>query len=242
MDLTVRDDGSGTVAVTVSLDQAAQTQVGNLASQLQTSDLAQAGWVVSGPRPGAGGTEVVSATKAFPDPAEANADVASLAGAGPAAGRPFHLVVARRHTFWHTTTTVTGTIDLTCGVGCFGDAGLQRQLGSDVGVDPGALSAHSGVSASQALTFSIVVNLPGRVHATRPAAVRGDSATWNPVLGKRLPVDVSTRVVNRGTVISVVVAGIVVVAVVAVVAVLLVLRRRGRASATRRPPARHSRA
>jgi hypothetical protein len=235
VDVTVRPDGSGTVGVTVTLDPAALTQVGNLAAQLQTSDLAQAGWTVTGPHTGPDGSEEVSATKPFTSPSEAGADLASLAGSGPVPTRPFRLTVSRRHSFWHTTLAVSGTVDLTCGVGCFGDPGLARQLGSSVGLNPGALSAQNGQTAAQALTFSVVVRLPGQIRTAGPGVVQAGAVTWKPVLGQSTPVAASSRSVNRGTVIAVVVAAAVVVVLIIVAVVLLVRRRRRRRrGATRR--------
>ena len=238
VDVTVRPDGSGAVGVTVTLDRAALTQVGDLASQLRTSDLAQAGWTVAGPRPGPDGSEVVSATKPFATPAAAAVDLASLAGSGPAATRPFRLEVTRQHTFWHTALAVNGTVDLTCGVGCFGDAGLAQQLGSNVGVDPGALSAQSGQTAAQALTFSVVIHLPGQVRAASPGLVNGHAVTWKPVLGQTLHLAASSRSVNRGAVIAVVALGAVLVVLLVAVVVALVRRRRRARSTSGRSAAK----
>lgn len=229
VDVTVRPNGSGTVGVTVTLDRAALTQVGDLAAQLQTSDLARAGWTVAGPRPGPDGSEVVSATKAFATPSEAGPDLASLAGSGPASSRPFRMVVSRRHSFWHTSVAVSGRVDLTCGVGCFGDAGLGTLTGSNVGVDPGPIGAQSGQTAVQALTFSVVVELPGQVRAAPPGVVNGHAVTWKPVLGQALAVAASSQSVNRAAV-TVVIAGaaVVVILLAAIVVVLVRRRRRGR--------------
>lgn len=224
VDLAVRPNGTGTVGVTVTLDRAALTQVGNLAPQLQTADLAQAGWTVAGPRPGPDGSEMVSATKPFTTPSEAGADLASVAGSGPASTRPFRVDVTRRHTFWHTSLAVRGTVDLTCGVGCFGDAGLGKQTGSNVGVDPGSLSAQSGQSAAQVLTFSVVVHLPGQIRAAPPGLVNGHAVTWKPVLGQTLAVEASSQSVNRGAV-TVVIAGAALVVILLVMVVVLVVRR-----------------
>jgi hypothetical protein len=227
VDVAVRPDGTGTVGVTVTLDPAALTQVGDLAAQLQTSDLARAGWTVAGPRTGPDGSEVVSATKPFATPAQAGTDLAALAGSGPAATRPFRVDVTRRHTFWHTSLAVSGTVDLTCGIGCFGDAGLARQLGSSVGVNPGSLTSQSGQTAAQVLTFSVVVHLPGQVRAVSPGVVDGHTVTWTPVLGHALAVAASSRSLNSGAV-TAVAAGGAVLLILLIAAVLIVVRRRRR--------------
>lgn len=234
--VTVRPDGSGTVAVTVRLDKAAQVQVGDLARQLQTSDLAQTGWTVAGPSIQADGNEVVTASKPFGTPAEASRDVAALAGSGPVATRPFQLTVIRRDGFWHSQTVVSGVVDLRCGVACFGDTGLQKGLGSSVGIDVGAASAASGQSPAQALSFAFTIQLPGRARAAGAASVDRGAVTWRPVLGQRTTLAASSRSTNTSAVAVVVgVAGLLLLVIIgaAVVAVRRHRRRRPAASATR---------
>ncbi len=234
IDVAVRPDGSGTVGVTVSVDREAQVQVGDLAAQLQSADLAQAGWAVSGPVAGLDEAQTVTATKAFKQPSEVAADMASLAGSGPPAGRPFRLTLSRRAGLFHTATTLRGTIDLTCGVSCFGDDALRRQLGSSVGVDPGAVvdqAAANGVlpgaAAAQTLSFVFMVHLPGPARASGGATVQGGTVIWRPVLGRRLALSASSESFNRGTADVVAGAGVVVM-VATVVAVIIVVRRRFR--------------
>jgi len=242
IDVAVRPDGSGTVGVTVSVDREAQAQIGDLAGQLQSADLAQAGWAVSGPVAGLDGAQTVTATKAFKQPSEVGADMASLAGSGPPASRPFRLTLSRRTGLFHTATTLRGTIDLTCGVSCFGDEALRRQLGSSVGVDPGAVAdqaaangaspgaangASPGAAAAQTLSFAFMVHLPGPARASGGATVQGGTVIWRPVLGRRLALSASSESFNRGTADVVAGAGVVVM-VATVVAVIVVVRRRFR--------------
>ncbi|MBO0729987.1 MAG: hypothetical protein J2P57_12065, partial [Acidimicrobiaceae bacterium] len=73
-------NGSGTLAVTVTLDAQAVAAVGTLARQLQTSDLTQAGWLVTGPVPSARGSETVTVRHGFSNPAELHTLAAQLAG------------------------------------------------------------------------------------------------------------------------------------------------------------------
>lgn len=214
-------NGSGTLAVTVTLDARAVAAVGNLARQLQTSDLTQAGWLVAGPVPSAGGSETVTVRHAFSSPAELHALAAQLAGSGPEASRPFQLSLRQTRSFWHTGSELSGHVDLTCGLSCFGDAGLQSALGSAVGVNPSAL-AHP----SQTLTFSFSASLGGRVRSTNAPSRSGSVATWTPVLGHTTTVLVQTRAFNTGHLVLVVVAAVGLAVVVGVLLVLLWRRRR----------------
>ena len=69
VDTKVNRDGSGTITVSVGLDEAALAQVGDLRSQLRVSDLEAAGWKVTGPAHEADGDTWVRASKSFADPA-----------------------------------------------------------------------------------------------------------------------------------------------------------------------------
>lgn len=238
-DVAVTEDpgGGGSVSVTVTLDAAADAAVGGLAQQLRTDGLAAAGWNVGAPRTLGGGSETVTATHAFATQAQAASVLASVAGTGST--HPFALSVVTSHTFWHTTTTLRGHVDLTCGVACFGDPGLTAQTGSPVGVDVAGLSRQSGLSAGQVLRFAMQVTLPGTVVSTdatsRPAP---HELAWQPVLGRSVVLDATTTTTDSGHV-AAAVAGAAAVLVVAVVALLLLWRRRRR----RRPrrPGAHSR-
>ena len=53
--LKMNEDGSGTVKLTVTLDQEAAAQAPDLAQQLKTEDLKAAGWTIEGPTATDGG-------------------------------------------------------------------------------------------------------------------------------------------------------------------------------------------
>lgn len=232
--VTEEPNGAGSVAVTVTLDAAADTAVGGLAQQLRTDGLAAAGWSVSAPRAVKGGGETVTATHPFATQAQAASVLASVAGTEGT--HPFALSVVTRRTFWRTTTTLRGHVDLTCGVACFGDPGLTTQTGSPVGVDVAGLSRQSGLSAGQVLHFAMQVTLPGSVVSTdatsRPAP---HELAWQPVLGQSVVLDATTTSTDSGHVVAAI-AGAAAVLVVAVVALLLLWRRR-----RPRQPRAHSR-
>lgn len=199
--VTARPDGHGSVTVTVALDPAALAAIGGkaaLAGQLRTADLTAAGWTVSGPGPGPGGTTVVAVNHGFSDLAQASALVGEVAGSGPSGERPFRLAVTTRHTYWATTTALTGTVDLRCGLACFGDSGLQSSLGSPVGADVGPLSQAARQSPGQLLTFEVTARLPGHLRSSNALMSSGGLLHWTPKLGAVESLTAETRMVQTG--------------------------------------------
>jgi hypothetical protein len=211
--------GHGVVGVSVSLDQSAVAAIGGapaLAAQVQDADLVAAGWKVTGPVPGPGSTTVVSASHEFTSAAQASALVAELAGSGPAGNRPFRLSLTQRHGFWRTDTALTGTVDLSCGVACFGDSGLTSALGFPTGVNPGSLAAAAGERPDQVFTFSVDARLRGSLVSTNGVSSSDGALQWQPRLGQRLELAAVTHTWRSGRiVVASVTAGLVVVFAVA---------------------------
>ena len=214
------------------MDPAAVQAVGGsaaLASQLDVSDLESAGWKVSGPSPGPGASTVISASHAYSNPTEAAQLVADLAGSGPAGSRPFKLAISRRSSFWHVYTDLAGTVDLTCGLNCFGDSGLQSSLGSPIGFNPAPLIAQSHQDPSQVFSFVLNARLPGKVASTNASANERGVLTWTPRLGQTLVLSASTQDLNWDHLIAVfVLAGVLLLALIVVGALTWRSRRRRR--------------
>jgi hypothetical protein len=223
-------NGQGTVAVKVTMDQAAVQAVGGpsaLSAQLDVTDLEAAGWKVSGPGPGPGSSTVISASHAFSTPAEAGQLVADLAGSGPAGTRPFRLAITRHSSFWHVHTDLAGTVNLTCGLNCFGDSGLASSLGSSTGFNPAPLIAQSHENPAQVFTFAVNARLPGRVASTNASSNDRGLLTWTPQLGQTLVLSATTKSWNWGHLIAIfVLAGIVFLALVVLGVVKWRSRRR----------------
>ena len=175
--------------MTVTLDAAAVAAVGGrpaLAAQLKDADLVAAGWAVAGPNAGPGSTTVISASHPFDTTAQAAALVGELAGTGPDSSRPFRLSISEHHSFWRTDTTLTGKVDLSCGLACFGDSGLSTSLGSPVGVNAGPLASEAHQSPDQVFTFSVAARLGGKVLDTNGVADKDGTLHWTPRLGQSL--------------------------------------------------------
>jgi hypothetical protein len=237
-------NGHGTVSVRVTLDQAAVQALGGssaLASQLDVTDLQEAGWIVSGPSPGPNSSTVISASHVFSSPAEASQLVADLAGSGPASSRPFQLSISRRSSFWHVYTDLSGKVNLTCGLNCFGDSGLKAALGSPTGFNPAPLIAQSHQAPGQVFSFALNARLPGSVASTNASARDGGVLTWTPQLGQTLVLSATTQTWNSGHVIAIfVLAGVVVLALIVFGAVMWRSRRRKRRKGGDPPPSGRS--
>jgi len=227
----VKQNGSGSVTVTATLDQGAAAY----APDVRTSDLVDSGWKVTGPTPAPNGGVTFTASKAFSDPAQAAVVVSQLSGSTG----PFrNLSVGSRHSFFRTTTTFQGTVDLSCGLNCFSDPQLQQTLGggSDLGIDPSALQADAGVIVDRLFQFEIAARLPGPVQSNAPVQV-GNGALWKATLGQKAVLMASARSWNVTHIVEVAVAGLVLLVLIVVALVALVRRRRRRRPGPP-PPAR----
>ena len=80
LEVDADDDGSGTIAVTVDLDNRAVALVPGLAEDLRLDDLLSSGWAVEGPTQINNGGLRVLLTYDFESPAEANAALAQING------------------------------------------------------------------------------------------------------------------------------------------------------------------
>jgi hypothetical protein len=224
--------GRGVVAVTITLDASALAAVGGqaaLTAQLQDADLVAAGWAIAGPKAGPGSTTVISVSHPFTTPAEASTLVGDLAGAGPADSRPFRLTLSRHQSFWRTDTTLKGTVDLTCGLDCFGDSGLSRALGSPVGVNPGPLESASGQNPDQVFTFSVTARLTGSLVSTNASSQPGGLLQWTPRLGQVLPLAAVTRSWNESRIKAFAIgAGVLVIVVIGLLSFFIYRWRRRR--------------
>jgi hypothetical protein len=202
--------GRGTVSVTLDLDRSAAEAVG----QLQLSDLEQAGWRITGPRPTAGGGLTVTASKRFQSPADAEQIVGEVSGSNG----PFHdLHISRHQSLLGSRTTVTarGTVDLTCGVRCFTDPALQQQLAAAGGA--GVLGGVGGPGgpggADVKVAFDVTLHVPGK------------SAAWQGGLGEKTTLAATGRTWDKARL----VAGAVLVLLIVVLVVATVrMRRRAR--------------
>jgi hypothetical protein len=151
--VTMAASGRGTIAVSLILDHDAARQAGDL----QTSDLARAGWTVDPAVTGRDGGVTTTLHRAFANPSEATAILQSLGVVDLRAHRSRGLISS--------TDRVDGTIDLRRGLDAFSDPTLARALGVD--------SVSTLVQQYQAtggqlpdVRAEVVVHLPGHSATT----------------------------------------------------------------------------
>ena len=224
--------GQGSVGVTLTLDQAAVEAIGGesaLTAQLRDADLVAAGWTVTGPASGPGSRTVITATHPYTTLTEAGQLVADVAGSGPESKRPFRVALVHRSSFWHVYTDLSGSVDLTCGLGCFGDSGLESSLGSSTGVNPGPLVAQAGESPAQIFGFELDARLPGSVEHSNASSDERGVLRWTPQIGREVVLSATSEDWNWRHLAPIIAAvGLAVVALVVVALVLLTSRRRKR--------------
>ena len=158
----------------------------------------------------------------------------------PARPAPFHdLHLAQSSSLFRTTTSFTGTVDLTCGLACFGDPQLQQALGRQLGsTRPSSQQAGHRPGPGRHLCGRRAACPAPCSHPT-PRCRTGRQSVWPIPLGTRAslataPGRPATTVVLEAGI------GIAAVVVVAIGAVLWWVlrrrrRRRGPAGATRGP-------
>ena len=182
--IDVERDGSGEVAVAVTMDEAAANRLPDLATQLRLDDLTAAGWEVEGPTSTPGGSTVIAATKAFATPEQATQVLGDVSGASG----PFQaLEVARRSSFLTTDSTFTGEGDLRAGVEGFFDEELRRSLeGSDLSPTRADMEQLTGAPLEETFGFEVRATLPGSLTVEGQGTEDGDTAVWRPFVGERL--------------------------------------------------------
>lgn len=218
VNVTVAEDGSGSVEVVVALDPDAVEAIGgDLEAVMEVGDLLEAGWTVDGPVEEPDGWTRVRISHPFGTPDEAATVFDQIAGDDG----PFQDFAVRRETsLAETRWSFTGRVDLTGGLEAFGDEGLAAELdGKPIGLPVEELEAQLGESLSRLLQVRVSVRLPGEV--TSNATTQADNgAVWQVRFGED-PMELSAEGTERRTA-TLVAAGIGGLCALALVVLLLV--------------------
>lgn len=174
VDTTVAEDGSGTVAVAIGLDEAALARFGDLDLGVALDDLRATGWTVTPAVREADGLTWLRASKPFATVEQGGAVLAELTGPQGAL-REFQ--VQRSEGVGRTSWSVTGTIDLSKGTTILSEPDLTKAFD---GVDPMAAQVQEieraeGKKAAEMVDVSFTVHLPEGV-AKAYAPKLGDPA------------------------------------------------------------------
>jgi hypothetical protein len=176
--VTVQPSGSGTVAVSVVLDQQAASRIGDLASALQVSDLQRQGWVVDPTITGSDGSETGTVHHSFSDPAAAQALLDELG--------PVHLTLSHATTLLGSRDKVSGVVDLHDGVDAFSDPALAATIGTP-SLTAALQQLQRAGSDVPAVSVQVVAKLPSHPSGlTGAPTISGNTATWTVTSGQRL--------------------------------------------------------
>jgi hypothetical protein len=184
---SVNRDGSGRFALRFVVDKelsdlARNTGQDTLRTLCDVSeDLSARGWSVN--RSTAGGGLTLELERAFSSPDDLLSTCLSLK---PGAGtRFFDIHVRHSSSFLKTSTTVSGSVDLT-------GAGLLAQSNFDDATKK-QLQSFIEQTGNQFFSFALGARLPGGVSATEGGAVvKGGAVSWSPQLGKKLSFEASS--------------------------------------------------
>lgn len=173
--LSVRPDGSGEVSVTLTADSDVVAAAPELAADLRSADLVEAGWTVEGPEPNADGGLTLVLRRGFDTPAEATAVLASLNGdKGPLRA----VSLARTGKDTNSTWTLSGELVVNGGLEAFVDNQTLELLGA--APYAGDVQA-AGLDLGAAVTLRFTASLPGEIEST--TAPQGATLEW------RIPMD-----------------------------------------------------
>ena len=176
LDISVRDDGSGTLRDTITLDADAVQQLGGATSLAQTvplDDLRAAGWTISPWTRASRGSETISLSHPFVDQRDLVRRVVDLAGPHGIVQNP---TLTRERGWFSSRDTVTMVVDVRSPtVDIVHDAPLAARLRA-AGYDPALLQSQLAAQLVTALHLSVAVHLPDG-HTESYDAVSGSVKT-----------------------------------------------------------------
>jgi len=160
VDITLRADGSGSVAAKVTLDaEAVQrlTSQGSLASAVPLDDLRDAGWRISAWKSDRSGGAAITLSHAFVGQVDLARRLADLTGPKGALRDPR---ITRTRGWFGASDTIAVTVDLRdIGAGVKSDAELAKRLQA-AGLDVNTLDAQLTSELKDALRVTVAVHAP----------------------------------------------------------------------------------
>jgi len=158
VNITVAEDGSGTVVAAVGLDGKARERLGNPDDTIMVSDLRAGGWTVDPAVTDADGLTWLRATKPFDRPEAAASVLGELTGSD---GAFREMSVVRDESLGLTTWSLRGSIDLAGGMAAFAEPELAPLLdGEPVLPLVSSIERAEGRKAADMIDVSVTVTLP----------------------------------------------------------------------------------
>ena len=160
-DITTRDDGSGTLRATITVDADAVQQLGGstgLAQTVPLDDLRTVGWTISPWTRATRGSQTITLSHPFVDQGDLVRRVVDLAGPRGVLQNP---TVTRERGWFSSRDALSVVVDVRSpSVDIVHDAPLAARLRA-AGFDPALLQRQLAAQLKSALHVSVVVHLPG---------------------------------------------------------------------------------
>jgi hypothetical protein len=172
VEVTVDEDGSGELVVTVVADAELVREAPDLAEDVSIDDLVANGWEVDGPASTDDGGLRLVLEHSFTSPEEASALLESLGGPVQ------EMTIDQTRSFARLATNVDGTLLAADGISSFSDAALLETLG---GPPLEATLAERGLGLADVFGFEITIGVPGDVTESNGLPVEvpeGAAASW----------------------------------------------------------------
>ncbi len=171
VDVVMRANGSGTVAVTLVADADLVSKAPGLADDLRFDDATAAGWVIDGPTATDSGGLTVSIAHDFATPEQATALLASINGPDG----PLHdVALSRTVTDDAVTSVLSGTMRVDGGMSAFADPDLLAAIG---GTPYASAVADASLRPVDVIGITLRVSVPGDVSSTT-GTVDADALVW----------------------------------------------------------------
>ena len=170
--VTVQENGSGTITQGIGFDSAALKRVGDPAQAVRASDLQAAGWVVD-PVVTEGDLTWLRIHHDFSTPAEGTALLAQLSGPE---GPYRDLTISRSDGIFTNTVKVAGEIDTSAGLKAFSDQALSTTLGGDPsGGLLARIQSEEGRPPAEMLGFDLTIDAGGKSRTFEADFTRSES-------------------------------------------------------------------
>lgn len=191
-EVSMRDDGSGTVTVTAVADAELLAKAPGALADLRLDDLKAGGWTVEGPAAADGGGQRLVVAKPFTSPEHGARVLAELSG--PAG--PLHdATVDWARSFATVRSGFAATARLDGGLAGLGDAELVTALAGKV-----ALSDLVTGDIGDGLKLTVTARLPGRItDSNGTVAADGASVSWTPDLRAGQAAELTATAEQRDT-------------------------------------------
>jgi hypothetical protein len=179
VDITMGQDGSGTITVTAIADAGVVSQAPGLAEDLRFDDAKKAGWTVSEPTPTSDGGLKVELAHPFANPEEATALLQSINGSG---GPLHNVVVSRKVEEGGTTVSIKGSLRID-GLAAFADPDVLAAVGATPYAEQVVAST---AGPNDAVHVTVEAHLPGKLTSATGTVADGNVSWIVPLDGSQL--------------------------------------------------------